>query len=307
MPRKNKSKGGKKRKNVKPRRSWQPDEERRFREGLELYGRNWGALSRHVGGERDPPSIRSHCQRYFIKLWHEKIALPEKVRETGEGYTLSGKPLDPESGAVLAYLGKGKKRKKSWVPLLVVVVSRVMSVQCTVLWVEKRKRVSHARHPHTHKEQVVDIISSDDDDDEQGTIRYKSKRRRLNRHAAAFPRVVSLSLGVGRGHSGCLPSPSQNPLNFSCFSPLTAHSPLPLSHTPKTRKGPRHLLPRRFPFLQHPILVKPPTLQPKPPSHHLWSLLYPILRTIHPHFTPYRHSTRIFTFHHFQAFLQYFL
>ncbi len=185
-----------------------------------------------------------------------------------------------------------------------------MSVQCTVLWAEKRKRVRHTL-THKHKEQVVDIVSSDDDD-EEGEIRYKSKRRRLNRHAAAFPRMVSLSLWKGmiircfdipcKGLFSAVCFPSQ-PRTITAISLVfllflrTFATPSP-SRTKTHTTGTRHLVPRRFPFLQHPILVKPPTLQPKPPSHHLWSLLYPILRTIHPHFTPNRHSTRILTFHH---------
>ncbi|KAJ2791895.1 hypothetical protein GGI18_000806 [Coemansia linderi] len=79
------------------------DEERMFNEGLELFGRSWSEISGHVG-TRDAKSIRSHAQKYFIKLFRDGVALPAKVKESGEGYTLSGRPLDPNSAAARPYL-----------------------------------------------------------------------------------------------------------------------------------------------------------------------------------------------------------
>eukprot|EP00873_Tetraselmis_striata_P035155 jgi/Tetstr1/455419/TSEL_042251.t1 len=60
-------------------RAWTEEEERLFQEALVLHGRNWKACAGH--GKRLPP----------------------KVAESGEGYTLSGKPLDPDSAAARAY------------------------------------------------------------------------------------------------------------------------------------------------------------------------------------------------------------
>ncbi|KAJ2747627.1 hypothetical protein GGI20_000276 [Coemansia sp. BCRC 34301] len=79
------------------------DEERMFNEGLELFGRSWSEISGHVV-TRDAKSIRSHAQKYFIKLFRDGVALPAKVKESGEGYTLSGRPLDPNSAAARPYL-----------------------------------------------------------------------------------------------------------------------------------------------------------------------------------------------------------
>jgi hypothetical protein len=56
---------------------------------------------------RDEHAIRSHVQKYFIKLFRDGLPLPAKVIESGTGYTLSGKELDPESAAARPYL-KGK-------------------------------------------------------------------------------------------------------------------------------------------------------------------------------------------------------
>ena len=47
--------------------------------------------------------MASHAQKYFIKLCLKGERLPAKVAESGTGYTLSGKPLDPESAAAKAY------------------------------------------------------------------------------------------------------------------------------------------------------------------------------------------------------------
>ncbi|KAI8343041.1 hypothetical protein BC941DRAFT_86103 [Chlamydoabsidia padenii] len=81
------------------------NEEVLFLEGLDLHGRNWNDLSRHMG-TRDPHSIRSHAQKHFIKLFRDNLPLPDKVKESGEGYTLSGKPLDPDSAAAKPYLNR---------------------------------------------------------------------------------------------------------------------------------------------------------------------------------------------------------
>lgn len=68
--------------------------------------------------------MKSHAQKYFIKLYKEGKPLPAKVplilwndfdpyqvAESGAGHTLSGKPLDPNSGAALQYMGLKKKTK----------------------------------------------------------------------------------------------------------------------------------------------------------------------------------------------------
>ena len=55
-------------------------------------------------GTRDANAFRSHAQKYFIKLYREGRPLPKKVLESGSGYTLSGKPLDPTSASARNYL-----------------------------------------------------------------------------------------------------------------------------------------------------------------------------------------------------------
>ncbi|PVZ97378.1 hypothetical protein BB558_006662 [Smittium angustum] len=79
------------------------EEESMFLEGLELYGRNWQKISGHMK-TRESKSIRSHAQKHFIKLFRDNIPLPAKVAESGTGYTLSGKPLDPNSSTAKPYL-----------------------------------------------------------------------------------------------------------------------------------------------------------------------------------------------------------
>ncbi|ORY37154.1 hypothetical protein LY90DRAFT_421002 [Neocallimastix californiae] len=60
-------------------------------------------LTKYVG-TRNSKSVRSHAQKHFIKLYREAKPLPPKVRESGLGYTLSGKPLDPYSASAKPYL-----------------------------------------------------------------------------------------------------------------------------------------------------------------------------------------------------------
>ena len=86
---------------AKPR-AWTEDEERLFREALEMFGRDWKSCAAHVG-TRDSKAFTSHAQKHFIKLCLQGKPLPPKVAESGDGYTLSGKPLDPTSAAALAY------------------------------------------------------------------------------------------------------------------------------------------------------------------------------------------------------------
>ena len=98
--------GRKKRKDTGAKRTkarpWDEEEERKFREALKLYGRDWKSCANHVG-TRDARSFTSHAQKYFIKMCLQGKPLPRKVCESGEGYTLSGKPLDPNSAAARAY------------------------------------------------------------------------------------------------------------------------------------------------------------------------------------------------------------
>lgn len=83
-------------------RGWSEEEERLFVEALDLHGRDWKAAAAHVK-TRDARAFTSHAQKFFIKLAIAGKPVPAKVAETGQGYTLSGKPLDPTSSAARAY------------------------------------------------------------------------------------------------------------------------------------------------------------------------------------------------------------
>lgn len=86
-------------------RPWTPDEHRRFEESLELFGRNWVMCAAYIGTRR-ATLVRSHAQKHFIKLWKLNKPLPQKVKESGTGYTLSGKPLLADSISAKSYLIK---------------------------------------------------------------------------------------------------------------------------------------------------------------------------------------------------------
>ena len=71
-------------------------------QSLDAHGRDWKAAAAYVG-TRDVRAYTSHAQKHFIKLCLAGKPVPPKVAETGRGYTLSGKPLDPHSAAAKAY------------------------------------------------------------------------------------------------------------------------------------------------------------------------------------------------------------
>ena len=82
--------------------AWTDSEEALFLEALEKYGRDWKKGAEHVR-TRDARAFSSHAQKHLIKLCIANKPLPAKVAESGLGYTLSGKPLDPNSAAAKAY------------------------------------------------------------------------------------------------------------------------------------------------------------------------------------------------------------
>lgn len=91
--------------NRAPARPWTEEEHQRFEESLELYGRNWEQCAIYIGTRR-AQLVRSHAQKHLIKLWKLGKPLPKKVAESGNGYTLSGKPLLADSASAKSYLTK---------------------------------------------------------------------------------------------------------------------------------------------------------------------------------------------------------
>lgn len=83
-------------------RSWTDEEENLFIEALTLHGRDWKKCAEHVG-TRDHRAIASHAQKFLIKALLKGEELPGKMVESGRGYTLSGKPLDPNCSSAKAY------------------------------------------------------------------------------------------------------------------------------------------------------------------------------------------------------------
>lgn len=83
-------------------RSWTDDEERLFLEALAFHGRDWKKCGEHIV-TRDHRAVASHAQKFLIKALLKGEELPGKMADSGRGYTLSGKPLDPNSAAARAY------------------------------------------------------------------------------------------------------------------------------------------------------------------------------------------------------------
>lgn len=89
----------------KRKRGWSEEEKVKFTTGLEIFGRDWKQLSLYIGNNRNGAAMRSHAQIYFLKLLKARKPLPEKVKESGDGYTLSGRPLNKYSATVLKVFG----------------------------------------------------------------------------------------------------------------------------------------------------------------------------------------------------------
>ena len=55
--------------NFKPlkRGHWSKEEHSKFVEGIQMYGRDWKKIVEHVG-TRSSNQIRSHAQKYFLKI-----------------------------------------------------------------------------------------------------------------------------------------------------------------------------------------------------------------------------------------------
>lgn len=83
-------------------RAWSDEEEERFKEALSMFGRDWKKCAEHIG-TRDARAVASHTQKFLIKALLRGEELPEAMARSGRGYTLSGKPLDPNSSAARAY------------------------------------------------------------------------------------------------------------------------------------------------------------------------------------------------------------
>ncbi|KAJ1560167.1 hypothetical protein HK096_009743 [Nowakowskiella sp. JEL0078] len=155
------------------------EEETKFLEGLELYGREWKKLTTHIG-TRDSNSIRSHAQKHFIKLFRDSKTLPLKVCESGAGYTLSGEPLDPNSAAARSYL-------RNWTPrtgdqMLFQESSTTETVESSV----KKKPRTPSKEPKRTKVSVEKEHEDDQDEDSDFAIPVERPKRAAAQNVRYF-------------------------------------------------------------------------------------------------------------------------
>eukprot|EP00007_Cunea_sp_BSH-02190019_P000509 CAMPEP_0174237896 /NCGR_PEP_ID=MMETSP0417-20130205/9653_1 /TAXON_ID=242541 /ORGANISM="Mayorella sp, Strain BSH-02190019" /LENGTH=639 /DNA_ID=CAMNT_0015316689 /DNA_START=37 /DNA_END=1952 /DNA_ORIENTATION=+ len=106
--------GADKKKKRLPPRAWDENEEAIFMRGLNEHGRDWQRIAEMLG-TRSRQQVSSHAQKFFIRLYFSNSPLPAKVQESGHGYTLSGKTLDPTSPSAELY---GKSMSNNAPPLL---------------------------------------------------------------------------------------------------------------------------------------------------------------------------------------------
>jgi len=106
-------------------RYWTPEEHNRFLEALKLYGpKDVKGISNHVGS-RNPTQVRTHAQKYFLKLQKEKSKNPDggntsesdsSPEQTGPEETTPTKKMDltmEEKEELIEMLGTPKKRSAS--------------------------------------------------------------------------------------------------------------------------------------------------------------------------------------------------
>ncbi|RCH95701.1 hypothetical protein CU098_000577, partial [Rhizopus stolonifer] len=160
-------------------------EEKHFLEGLDMFGRDWTKLQRHIG-TRDANSIRSHAQKHFIKMFRDNIPLPPKVRESGEGYTLSGKPLDPNSAAAKPYLGRLNTPKENNVEPMVEEVAKAVEKQTETLQITENKP-NTSTTPSPTQSSTTD--HSDIHYDAKGRTSYSSSRLRKQRESVNYGQI----------------------------------------------------------------------------------------------------------------------
>ncbi|GJD09915.1 NADH-cytochrome b5 reductase 1 [Galdieria sulphuraria] len=125
---------------------WTEEEEKRFLEALNLFGRDWQKCAEYMG-TRDANNFRSHAQKYFIRLYKQGLPVPPKVAESGQGHTLSGKPLDPNSAAARCYIF-GKEYRKE------LASKRTSSSQSKA--VEKENQIFNIQEPSSNEVDEVE-------------------------------------------------------------------------------------------------------------------------------------------------------
>ncbi|EGR30260.1 myb-like DNA-binding shaqkyf class family protein, putative [Ichthyophthirius multifiliis] len=65
--------------NLKQTGRWTQDEHKKFIEGINMYGKNWKVIEQHIG-TRTGSQIRSHAQKFFIKIEKEFYNNDQKIQ-----------------------------------------------------------------------------------------------------------------------------------------------------------------------------------------------------------------------------------
>lgn len=83
---------------------WSKKEHQLFIEGVSKFGRNWKKIEEHIG-TRNGPQIRSHAQKFFLKLMRQHKSIDEvtelSIEMGGGGREEGGKGKEEDGGRVL--------------------------------------------------------------------------------------------------------------------------------------------------------------------------------------------------------------
>lgn len=72
---------------------WMKEEHENFLAGLKVCGKEWSAISRRFVPSRTMTQVRTHAQKYFIKMARGQV-FPEEVRSSCATFVSSGPSLD---------------------------------------------------------------------------------------------------------------------------------------------------------------------------------------------------------------------
>ncbi|KAJ4458213.1 putative PAS domain S-box protein [Paratrimastix pyriformis] len=99
---------------AKRSKRWTPEEHNAFVDAFETHGRDWDKIAAAVG-TRDARCVLGHAQYYLLRLLAEGKPLPASLAKTrkGNGYTISGAPLDLDGSTAVHGLTEAQRLQLS--------------------------------------------------------------------------------------------------------------------------------------------------------------------------------------------------
>ena len=195
-----------------PARGWSPAEVSLFETALSEHGRDWKAVAARVG-TRDARAVASHAQKWLVRLAMKGERVPAKVAaQGGEGYTLSGKPLDATSatakayglkvGVIRKYLQEGREMPGMLLPLPAEEEWEKEEAEKALAAAAKSEEKEKA------KEKARAASEATNDENEDGKAAEDNKKAAAGATAVAAAATAAASAAPAAAASGEAPTPS---------------------------------------------------------------------------------------------------